>query len=73
MPTGTIKKLVKDRGFGFIRAEDGRELFFHRSALRGVEFESLSEGQSVEFDIEKQGGGRGPQDKRPRAVNVRTA
>ncbi len=69
MASGTIKKLVKDRGFGFIRAEDGKELFFHRSALRGAEFESLSEGQSVEFDIEEES--KRFRDKRPRAANVR--
>jgi CspA family cold shock protein len=66
---GTIKRLFKDRGFGFIRAEDGREIFFHRTAIVGTVFESLTEGQSVEFDVEKN-----PRDSRakgPRAVNVR--
>ncbi|HLE26327.1 MAG TPA: cold shock domain-containing protein [Thermodesulfobacteriota bacterium] len=66
---GTIKKLIKDRGFGFIRAEDGREIFFHRTAVQDANFESLTEGQSVEFDVEKN-----PKDSRtkgPRAVNVR--
>ena len=66
---GTIKKLIKDRGFGFIRAEDGREIFFHRTAVQGPDFESLMEGQFVEFDVEKN-----PKDSRtkgPRAVNVR--
>ncbi|MGH7799443.1 MAG: cold-shock protein [Thermodesulfobacteriota bacterium] len=65
---GTIKKLIKDRGFGFIRAEDGREIFFHRTAVQDANFESLTEGQSVEFDVEKN-----PKDSRtkgPRAVNV---
>jgi len=66
---GTIKKLIKDRGFGFIRAEDGREIFFHRTAVKSTNFESLTEGQSVEFDVE-----RISQDSRtkgPRAVNLR--
>ena len=65
---GTIKKLIKDRGFGFIRAEDGREIFFHRTAVQDANFESLTEGQAVEFDVEKN-----PKDSRtkgPRAVNV---
>lgn len=62
---GKIKRLIRDRGFGFIGAEDGEELFFHRSALEGVEFEALEEGDSVEFNSE-----RGP--KGLRAVNVRT-
>ena len=65
MPTkGLIKRLFRDRGFGFIKAEDGREIFFHRSGLRGVRFDSLSEGQLVEFEV-----GTGP--KGPRAVDVR--
>ena len=66
MATGTVKKLVGDRGFGFITAQDGSELFFHRSAVQGVTFDSLTAGQAVEFDIE-----RG--DKGPRAANVRLA
>jgi len=40
MPTGTIKKLVSDRGFGFIKAEDGQEYFFHRSGTEG-DFDGL--------------------------------
>ena len=60
---GEIKKLIRERGFGFISAEDGREIFFHRSALEGVDFDALDEGNSVEFNVEK-----GP--KGPRAVNV---
>jgi CspA family cold shock protein len=64
MGTGTIKRLVRDRGFGFILAQDGVELFFHRSALQGEGFDGLTEGQAVEFDVEK--GGKGP-----RAANVR--
>ena len=61
---GEIKKLIRERGFGFISAEDGREVFFHRSALEGMDFDALEEGNSVEFDME-----RGP--KGLRAVNVR--
>ena len=61
---GDIKRLIRDRGFGFIRAEDGREIFFHRSALEEIDFDALEEGNSVEFDVEK-----GP--KGPRAVNIR--
>jgi len=64
MATGTIKKLIRDRGFGFIRAEDGREIFFHRSALVDIDIEQLTEGQEVEFEVE-----RGP--KGPRAVRMR--
>ena len=61
---GTIKRVIRERGFGFISAEDGREIFFHRSALEGVDFEVLEEGNSVEFNVE-----RGP--KGPQAANVR--
>ena len=64
MARGTVKGLVRDRGFGFIQGEDGVEFFFHRSAVQGKPFESLTEGQGVEFDVE-----RG--DKGPRAANVR--
>ena len=40
MPVGTIKKVVSDRGFGFIAAEDGKEYFFHREGLdRSLEFD----------------------------------
>ncbi len=63
MPQGTIKKLVSDRGFGFIAGERG-EIFFHHSALEGTTIEALSEGQLVEFEE-----GSGP--KGPRAENVR--
>src|SRR5579859_4889682 len=46
MPTGTIKKLVSDRGFGFIAAEDGKEFFFHRSAP-GANSNTLQVGRRV--------------------------
>ena len=53
MPEGTIKKLVNDRGFGFIAAEDGKEYFFHRSGLDGaLNFDSLTGGERVNFEIE---------------------
>ena len=63
---GTIKRVIRDRGFGFIRAADGQEIFFHRSALQNLNFESLREGDNVEFELE-----RG--EKGPRAANVRAA
>lgn len=61
---GKIKRLIRGRGFGFISAEDGSEVFFHRSALQDVDFDTLEEGNGIEFDLEK--GPRGP-----RAVNVK--
>ena len=53
MQRGTIKKLVADKGFGFIASgERGKDLFFHVSAVKDVAFESLFEGQSVEYEME---------------------
>ena len=63
MPSGTIKRLVRDRGFGFIKDEGGREWFFHRSAVQG-NFDELAEGRRVAFDEEDS-------PKGPRAANVR--
>jgi CspA family cold shock protein len=62
MAKGTIKKIT-DKGFGFIEGEGG-ELFFHRSAVEGANFDELREGQTVEYQE-----GQGP--KGPRAENVR--
>ncbi len=64
MPKGTIRRLM-DRGFGFIKTEDETDLFFHANDLEGVEFNSLSEGQEVEFEK-----GQGS-DGRPQANKVR--
>ena len=66
MPQGRIKKLMSDKGFGFIEGERGEDLFFHHSAVQGVIFEQLGEGQVVEFEV-----GRGP--KGPRAESVKVA
>ena len=66
MSKGTIKKLM-DRGYGFIKGEQEEDLFFHRNDVEGVEFNSLNEGQEVEFE---RGQGR---DGRPAAVKVRLA
>lgn len=50
---GTIKRVIRDRGFGFIRAADGQEIFFHRSSLQQLNFDGLREGENVEFEIER--------------------
>ncbi len=68
MIRGKIRKVIGDRGFGFIAADDGSEIFFHRSSLQGVDIKDLKEGDPVEFDVEKDPNGR-----RPRAVNVKRA
>jgi len=64
MAKGKIKNLVEGRGYGFIEAEDGEEIFFHRTGVQGADFESLKAGQVVEYDTEQS-------PKGPRAVNVR--
>ena len=69
MPSGVIKKLVADRGFGFISG-DREEVFFHVSAVEGVSFEELQEGQSVVFEIDASEDPRGRK-KGPRASVVR--
>jgi CspA family cold shock protein len=67
MTTGTIKKVVSDRGFGFIAAEDGKEYFFHRDGLTpSLDFDRLTGGERVQFDIEQS-------PKGARAKNVQTA
>ena len=63
---GTIKRVMNDKGFGFIASEEGTEYFFHQSSCDGVQFEELREGQAVTFDA-----GEGP--KGPRAENVTLA
>lgn len=52
MAQGTIKRLVSDRGFGFIAQEgESKDLFFHSNELVGVEFTDLKEGDKVEFEV----------------------
>jgi len=63
---GKIKKMVRDRGFGFIRGDDGKEVFFHRSGLNAADYDALSEGDTVEYVVQE--GPRGA-----RAENVRQA
>ena len=50
MPKGTIK-LISDRGFGFIRTAEGKDLFFRRKELEGMDYDSLREGNQVEFEV----------------------
>ena len=63
MAEGTIKKLIADKGFGFIQGEKG-ELFFHHSAVENGAFDTLQEGQRVTYTE-----GRGPKGPRADAVN----
>jgi cold shock protein len=67
MATGVVKKVIADRGFGFITADDGKDYFFHRDGLEGsVDFDRLVGGEKVTFDVEQNPRG-------PRAVKVRAA
>jgi CspA family cold shock protein len=64
--SGKIKRLVTDKGFGFVAATDGIEYFFHQSACVDTRFDDLREGQAVTFD-------KGQGAKGPRAENLRPA
>jgi cold shock CspA family protein len=72
MASGTIKKLVSDRGFGFIAPAEapagGKDLFFHRDDVQGGGFDSLRERQAVTFEL-------GTDERRgsPKARNVKPA
>jgi len=67
MVTGSIKRLVRERGFGFIAGDDGQEYFFHRGGLdRTLEFDSLTGDERVTFEVERS-------DKGLRARQVRAA
>ena len=65
MAEGTIKRIT-DKGFGFITNGSERDMFFHSSAVEGVSFDELQEGQRVVYEV-----GQGP--KGPRAEHVRLA
>jgi len=67
MATGTIKKLIEGKGFGFIAVEgQEKDLFFHAKELSGVTFEELKEGDAVSFEVTQA-------EKGPAAVNVTRA
>lgn len=70
MATGTITRVIRERGFGFIQPQgSAEEVFFHSSAVETPTFDELNEGQQVEFETE-------PDPRRPRrnrAVHVRQA
>ena len=66
MSKGIIKRLITDRGYGFIQTEEKEEIFFHITDLQGVAFSSLTEGQQVEFEITTTSRG-------PKAVSIRLA
>ncbi len=63
MHKGKIKKVIYDRGFGFISDTDGREVFFHQSGCGDIRLDTLKADQEVEFEVEKS-------PKGPRAINI---
>ena len=70
MATGKIKKLVHDKGFGFIQADSGEDVFFHHTSVADAGFDNLSEGQQVEYTVED---GQNTKGKGPRAASVSPA
>lgn len=69
MATGTVARVVTDRGFGFIKPDDGgQDIFFHHSSMSPGSFDQLREGQSVEYEV-----GRDTRSNKMRAENVRVS
>ena len=64
MMKGTIKMFNKEKGFGFIRAEDGNDVFFHYSSLVMDGFKTVEQGEAVSFDLEQS-------DRGLRAANIK--
>lgn len=68
MPAGKIKKLVQEKGFGFISQDSGGEdVFFHHTSVSNRGFENLNVGQAVEFSVDNT---PNPKGKGPRAASV---
>lgn len=65
---GQIVRLVRERGFGFLRTESGQEVFFHRTEVQEASFDALRGDEQVEYDM-----GTDARSGRERAVNVRVA
>jgi len=63
MAQGTVKWFNESKGFGFITAEDGTDVFVHHTSIQGSGFKTLAEGDKVSFDMEKG-------EKGPKATNV---
>jgi len=59
MAQGTVKWFNSDKGFGFIKRDDGDDVFVHHTAIIGEGYRSLDEGQRVSFDVTQ--GKKGPQ------------
>jgi CspA family cold shock protein len=63
MTKGTVKWFNESKGYGFITAEDGTDVFAHYSVIQANGFKTLAEGDSVSFDVL-------PGDKGPKASNI---
>ncbi len=59
MATGTVKWFDEKKGYGFITADEGKDVFVHYSAITGAGFKKLAEGERVQFEIKE--GAKGPQ------------
>ena len=66
MTTGTVKWFNNTKGYGFITADDGTDVFVHHSDIESDGFRTLDEGDSVEFDIAE--GAKGPKAAKVRKV-----
>lgn len=66
MQRGSVVRLIRERGFGFIEMENGQEIFFHATGVVGYPFDNLAEGQAVSFEI-----GQDTRGRVQRAVTVR--
>lgn len=63
MAKGTVKKMVQERGFGFIQAASGPDVFFHISVVADRQFDNLQLGQTVEFELDGTNASKGPRAK----------
>ena len=70
MATGTVKWFDPNRGYGFIRSEQGEDVFVHISAVEASGLQALEEGQAVEFDIEQGRKGLQAANLRPRQAGA---
>lgn len=61
---GKVKMFNKEKGFGFITTEEGKDVFFHYSELQVEGFKTAEPGEEVEFDVSES-------DRGPRASNIR--